>query len=192
MLITGKGRKEINLAGGVTFNEAKHEYYRNGKTLSGVTGRICRRMNLEYGGSLAGEACASGSHIHAKVQEWINSSVLNSVHPDVVWIAKALENKYKGEERYTAYSEVLVTDGMGIASAIDVLVVRPDGKLDLFDIKTGSVKPEYLAWQLGVYSYFCLLENKEVNRCFCLASKDHLVYNIKARSVEDVKNLLYC
>ena len=181
----------INLAPGVQFNELEHTYYKAGKKLNGVTGRISSRMGLSYGGEIVKEYCEAGSYLHSWVQEWINTGKLSSVHPDAVYVKQALEKKYAGEEQFICFSEVLVTDNIGTSSAVDILVLRPDGKLDLFDIKTGAVKPEYLGWQLGCYAYFCNLAGYEVNSCWCIASRDHMLYKIKPRSAEDIKVLLY-
>lgn len=191
MLVVGNSRKQINLAPGVTFNEALHEYYKSGKKLSGVTGRIGKRLGLSYGGEAVKNACEQGSYLHGWIQEWINTGKLNSVHPDAVYVKDALEKKYSGEERFVCYSEVLVTDNIGTSSAIDIMVLRPDNTLDIYDIKTGVVKPDYLSWQLGCYAYFCSLMNYKVHRCYCIASRDHMIYSIKPRSEEDIKNLLY-
>lgn len=191
MLVIGKGRKQLNLAPGVQFNEAKHEYYKSGKSLSGVTGKISSHLGLNYGGAAVGEYCESGSYLHSWIQDWINSGELKSVHPDATFIVSALKNKYKDESKYVCYSEVLVTDGKGISSAVDVMVVRPDGSLDLYDIKSNAVKPEYLSFQLGCYAYFCSLAGYKVNSCACIAAKDHLIYRIKPRGKEDIERLLY-
>lgn len=191
MLIVGNQRKQINLAPGVQFDEAEHTYTKSGKQLSGVTGRISARLGLKYGGEVVKEKCEAGAYLHKWIQDWINSGSLSSVHPDAVFVKNALEDKYKGDEKYICYSEVLVTDSIGTSSAVDIMVLRPDGTLDLYDIKSGAVKPEYLAWQLGTYAYFCSLMGYKVHACYCAAAKDHLIYRIKPRGTEDIKTLLY-
>lgn len=191
MLVIGKNREKLNLAPGVQFNETEHTYFRNGKQLNGVTGKISKHLGLKYSGDMVAEYCESGSYLHSWIQDWINKGTLETVHPDAVYVTEALKKKYSGDETYVCYSEVLVTDNKGISSAVDVMVVRPDGSLDLFDIKSGAVKPDYLSLQLGCYAYFCSLAGRKVNACYCLASKDHMTYRIKPRSEEDIKKLLY-
>lgn len=191
MLVVGNQRKQINLAPGVQFDEAEHKYSKSGVSLTGVTGRISSRLGLKYGGEVVKEKCEAGAFLHKWIQDWINTGKLSTVHPDAVFIKKALEKRYDGDDRYICYSEVLVTDSIGTSSAVDVMVVRPDGTLDLFDIKSGAVKPEYLAWQLGTYAYFCSLAKYEVHGCYCIAAKDHQIYKIKPREPSDIKALLY-
>lgn len=190
MLITGTGN--LSLAPGVVFNEAAHTYFCKGKKFNGVTGRISRHLGLKYtDDAFMKERCDNGSNIHKWVSDWIVTSKFQTVHPDAVWIKKALESRYNGPEEYIAYSEVLVSDGIGTSSAIDVLIKNPAGTCDILDIKTGAVKPDYLAWQLGIYKYFLSLQGLEVNNCWCIASKDKMFYKILPRGTDDVKKLLY-
>lgn len=183
---------EYSLAPGLIFNEDEHTYFYKGKKFNGVTGKISKRLGLNYSAdNIMENRCEGGSYIHKWVSDWIRNGDFNTVHPDAVWIKQGLERKYAGPEEYVAYSEVLVSDGIGTSSAIDILIRRPDGSFDILDIKTGAVKTEYLSWQLGVYKYFLSLAGLKVTNCWCTASKDRMFYKILPRSEDDVKKLLY-
>jgi hypothetical protein len=87
-------------------------------------------------------------------------------------------------------SEVLVWDLKDYASAVDI-IVEHDGIYDLYDIKTGAFKPEYLAWQLGCYKWFLELQGKVVGKCTCICVHDKMFYRVLPRDMNDVKTLLY-
>ena len=191
MLYVGKGRRSF--APGVSFNEALHIYTRSGHTLSGVTGKICERMKLNFkdAENLVVERCDEGSQVHKWIQEWIDGGVMNTIHPKALWVKKELTRRYSDcDMNALAMSEVLITDFGKYASAIDI-VVEHNKVYDLFDIKTGAFKPEYLAWQLGIYKTWLEMQGKTVGRCYCICTKDEMFYKVLPRSADDVKALLY-
>lgn len=191
MLVVGKGR--VSYAPGVSFNEMLHEYHYKGKQLSGVTRKICERMKLNFkdAENQVVERCDEGSQVHAWIQEYLNTGVMTTVHPKALWVKQELCHRYsKSDVKALAMSEVLVSDFGKYASAVDI-IVEHDGIYDLYDIKTGAFKPEYLAWQLGIYKTWLEGQGKTVGKCYCICTKDEMFYKVLPRSAEDVKALLY-
>lgn len=191
MLYVGRGRKSF--APGVSFNEALHEYTLHGKRLSGVTKKICNKLKLNYSeaGDLVAERCDEGSQVHKWIQEWIETGRFNTVHPGAKWVHDELIRRYCDDSvEALAMSEVLVYDLAQYASAVDI-IVEHGGIYDLYDIKTGKFKPDYLAWQLGIYKAWLELQGKTVGKCYCICVKDKMFYKVLPRSFEDVKVLLY-
>ena len=191
MLYVGRGRKSF--APEVSFDEALHEYTMHGRRLSGVTHKICERMKLNFkdAGSLVGERCDEGSQVHKWIQEYLDTGVMTTVHPKALWVKQELCRRYSASNvKALAMSEVLVSDFGKYASAVDI-IVEHDDIYDLFDIKTGAFKPEYLAWQLGIYKTWLEMQGKTVDKCYCICTKDEMFYKVLPRSAEDVKTLLY-
>jgi len=191
MLVVGKGR--VSYAPGVSFNEVLHEYHYRGKQLSGVTRKICERMKLNFkdAENQVIERCDEGSQVHKWIQDWIDTGVFDTIHPGAKWVHDELTRRYSSPDlRAVAMSEVLVWDLKDYASAVDI-IVEHDGIYDLYDIKTGAFKPEYLAWQLGIYKAWLELQGKVVGKTSCICTKDRLFYRVMPRSFDDVKTLLY-
>lgn len=191
MLYVGRGRKSF--APEVSFNEVLHEYTVRGRKLSGVTRKICERMKLNFkdAENLVIERCDEGSQVHKWVQEWIDTGKFDTIHPGAKWVHDELIRRYGGADvKALAMSEVLVYDLKDYASAVDI-IVEHDDVYDLYDIKTGRFKPDYLAWQLGCYKWFLELQGKKVGKCACICVHDKMFYRVLPRSTEDVKTLLY-
>lgn len=191
MLYVGRGRKSF--APEVSFNEVLHEYSIHGRKLSGVTRKICERMKLNFrdAENLVVERCDEGSQVHKWIQDWIDTGKFDTIHPGAKWVHDELIRRYGGADvKALAMSEVLVYDLKDYASAVDI-IVEHDDVYDLYDIKTGKFKPEYLAWQLGCYKWFLELQGKKVGKCVCICVHDKMFYRVLPRSTEDVKVLLY-
>lgn len=191
MLYVGRGRKSF--APGVSFNEVLHEYSVHGRKLSGVTRKICERMKLNFkdAENLVVERCDEGSQVHKWIQDWIDTGKFDTIHPGAKWIHDELIRRYGSVDiRALAMSEVLVYDLKDYASAVDI-IVEHDDVYDLYDIKTGACKLDYLAFQLGCYKWFLELQGKQVGKCYCICVKDRMFYKILPRSSEDIKVLLY-
>lgn len=186
------GHRRISLAPGVCFDPELHEYTLGGMRLSGVTSGIARELGIDYGRAegMLSDRCGEGTNIHSWVQEWVDTGVMHTVHPGALWVRDELERRYAGDEKCTVYSEVLVSDLRQYASAADI-IVEHDGIWDIWDIKTGAFKPEYLAWQLGCYSWFMSLQGLRTGRCGCLCVKDRMSYRVLPRGSCDIRRLLY-
>jgi hypothetical protein len=86
---------------------------------------------------------------------------------------------------------VLVSDFKEYASAVDI-VSEYIGGLQLYDIKKGVFKREYVTWQLSIYKYFIeKYAGRRVASCICISMKDREFYDIFPKSYEQVEKLLY-
>ena len=190
----------MTLAPGVSFDEAKHEYYYKGKRLSGVTGLIAKMLGFKMPQEFLEEHREEGIHIHKAIQNWINTGKSGSIHPTVAWITETLGYAVPGGLLEAAghismrnvFSEVLVSDLKQYASAVDIVVERGDDLLDIYDIKKGVFKRDYVTWQLSIYKYFIeKFTVRKVNGCFCICGKDREYYDIFPKPFDRVEKLLY-
>jgi len=184
----------LQLAPGVIFDEQKHEYWYKGKKLSGITGLVSKKLGLKYNGAFVGEHTEEGIHVHKAVQRWIETGDPESVHPGVQWLINNVFAYVKGTGRF--YSEVLVSDLDQYASAVDVVFQSYDMEelrvVDIFDIKKGVFKRDYVTWQLSIYKY--LIEKYTgyiVKSCSCLCLRDKEVYPIFPKDYTQVEKLMY-
>ena len=179
----------MNLAPGVSFDEAKHEYWYKGKQLSGITGLVAKKLGLKYSNTFVGEHAEEGIHIHKAIQKWIETGKVESVHPGVAWIIGQLE---RSKEITSLLSEVLISDFKQYASAVDVVEMNGDGSVCIYDIKKGKFNREYVTWQLSIYKYLIEKTTKfKVSSCMCIAVKDKDVYKIFPKKPEEVHGVLY-
>jgi hypothetical protein len=75
---------------------------------------------------------------------------------------------------------------------VDIVAEAEEGGLEIFDIKKGVFKREYVTWQLSIYKYF--IENYsgyQVANCACICMKDKEYYEIYPYDREKVEGLLY-
>lgn len=175
---------------GLHFYAEGHEYFYNGVQLSGVTGKIGKRLKKNFDTHAVEEGRSQGSHVHGAIEDFIRTGKRTSVHPDVLWAINELEGFI--EQGHRLYSEVLVSDFKKYASAIDIVDFVGEKDVFIFDTKAGNFSRDYVSWQLGVYKYF--LESTtdfRVKKCFCMSTKDHDFYPIIPRDEEDVQGLLY-
>ena len=182
----------LYLAPGVTFNEERHEYHKNGKQLSGVTGVIGDYLGISFPETFVGEARGEGLHVHKTIEEWIDNphQRVNSVHPAVLWLTKTVVDACK-EKPIALYSEVLVSDGFQYASSVDIIAELPDGKLHLFDMKRSFKRPS-VTLQLSMYKYFIeKYTDREVAALTCASFRDKDYFPIFARTPREVERILY-
>lgn len=156
--------KRIELTdSGVLFNKELHEYWLDGKQLSGITGMLQRQLfPNEFDGipeSKINEAARYGTEVHESIEMfdtfWINDGTVEVQD----YISLCNENNLVHER-----SEYTVTDGKDWASNIDKVYRSSDETFSLGDIKTygtmTSAKIEKARWQLSIYAYFFELQNK--------------------------------
>jgi hypothetical protein len=182
---------KIDLAPGVVFNEARHEYHLKGRQLSGVTGVIGKRLGTKMPEQFVDEVRNEGLHVHHAIEDWIGSGLTkcNSIHPGVMWMTQTLLDHCVGPKQL--FAEVLVSDLQQYASAVDIVVLTTYGKLDLFDMKR-SFKRTSVTWQLSIYKYFIeKFTDYEVGKLWCAAFRDKEYYPVFAKSAEEVEGLLY-
>ena len=84
----------LMLAKGVEFIEDKHEYWYNGKQLSGITGIISKKLGLKMPKEFVEEHQMEGIHVHKAVQKWIETGNPDSVHPGVKWLIETLYRQF--------------------------------------------------------------------------------------------------
>lgn len=149
---------------GVIFNEEKHEYWLNGKQLSGITEMLQRQLFPdEYSGipwQIVKKAGEYGSDVHKRIEkfdsEWINDGTQEVL--DYIQICK--EHGLTHEK-----SEYTITDGKTWASNIDKVFRVGEDTFDLADIKTygrmDKTKLTKVQWQLSIYAYMFELVNKK-------------------------------
>ena len=182
---------EICLAPGVIFDGTKHEYWYNGKQLSGITGVLSKKLGLKNSNEFTGEHQEEEIHVHKAVQKWIETGDSGSVHPGVQWVVEVLDTLKK---EVCFFSEVLVSDFKKYASPVDIVYVTLSGKkaLNIADLKTGKFNRDYATWQLSIYKY--LIEKYsdwDVNECTVLCFQDKEAYPIVSKDAVQVEKLLY-
>ena len=147
---------------GVLFNKELHEYWLDGKQLSGITGMLQRQLfPNEFEGipeSKINEAARYGTEVHESI-EMFDSFWINDGTQEVLdYITICNENNLVHER-----SEYTVTDGENWASNIDKVYRTSDDTFSLGDIKTyrtmTPAKLEKARWQLSIYAYFFELQN---------------------------------
>jgi hypothetical protein len=177
----------INLAPGVEFDEEKHEYWKAGRRLSGVTGLITKKLRLSMPDEYLEEHQIEGIHIHQATKQWIDTGESGSVHPGVAWIVACFLGRREG-----LHGEVLVSDGKRHASSVDIVDDLGTGELDIYDIKKGVFKRDYCSWQLSIYKYFIeTFTVCKVRKCEVLCVKDKEIYPIFTKDAKQVEELLY-
>lgn len=152
----------------VFFDELSHTYLLDGeKMLIGVTSLMKKHgLSPDYSGipeATLKKAAEEGTSIHKEIEDYDNGlSVLRTplIEEYVSLGLKFVQNEY------------LVSDNTMVASLIDA-VYKGKGKngFILVDYKsTQKVHKRSLAWQLGIYRVFFLLQNPgaEVEGCYCL------------------------
>jgi hypothetical protein len=187
---------KLVLAPHVDFDAGKHEYWYEGKQLSGVTGLISKKLGLRMPQEFVEEHQEEGIHVHRAVQKWIETGDPESIHPGVRWLTGSFCSETgtvfdaaTGKPANT-YSEVLVTDFEQYASAVDI-VSEKNNSYVIYDIKKGNFNREYVTWQLSVYKYFIEKYAGEVIACTCICMKDREYYKIFPKPLGQVEKLLY-
>jgi hypothetical protein len=187
---------KLEFAPGVRFDAALHQYWKNGKQLSGVTGVIGKHLGIKYHEGTVAEARGEGLHVHGAIQEWIDAGCDPghevSIHPGVVWLTTTLIRECGGRENIkNIYSEVLVSDGFMYASSVDIIVETVLGKLILLDTKRSFKRPS-VTIQLNMYKY--LVEKyggREVEKLICACFGDQDYYPISIRSHAESEKIFY-
>lgn len=148
-------RIELQNYPGLVFMEEPHEYYLDGVQLSGITSIIQKLFPTEYEGvssNILNAAQNYGKDIHKKLE---NHDVLWDSDMDSIelqdYISICKENGLVHEA-----SELLISDGKEVASAIDKVYRVSDDTFSIADVKclygkiTGE-KLERCRWQLSIY-----------------------------------------
>lgn len=166
--------KRIELTdSGVLFNKELHEYWLDGKQLSGITGMLQRQLfPNEFDGipeAMLQEAAQYGTEVHESIEAFDSFWINDGTQEVQDYISLCNENNLVHER-----SEYTVTDGKDWASNIDKVYRVSDDVFSLGDIKTygtmTSDKIEKARWQLSIYAYFFELQNNgaKVDKLFIL------------------------
>lgn len=141
----------------VTFNPGPHTYTtKDGRPLSGVTSLLRRHMFAHKYDDIPGfvlkKAAERGTSVHSRIQLCDSLGVIPADDPEI-----QAYNVFKEKYGVKAIAnEYLVTDGVNVASCIDVVY----DDLSLCDIKTTSrLDMDYLSWQLSIYAYLFEFQN---------------------------------
>lgn len=166
----------------VVFDEEAHTYSFEGKALKGVTGTLCTLMHKAFPDTDKVKlATMYGSDVHKEVERYFNNNS-NLLSTDGAKTVVSLLNDFCVVHNITdkkVESEVMVSDFIGTASKVDVVLKTKDASY-LFDIKTTSTfdRP-YCTAQLSVYKKLyesCYSEN--VKGLFVLGTKSKRIFRI--------------
>lgn len=184
----------------VQFDEENHKYFYNGKELHGVTGAIGKLMNKNFPDTDTVKlATMYGSDVHKEIENYFNKheNYFNDSELSTEgarWIVDTLKDfcSFVAENIQGIECEVMVSDFIGTASKVDIVVRQRDGKAWLFDIKTTShFNREYCSLQLSVYKKL-YEENygETVEGMFVLGTKSKRRFRILDQGETKVQKLL--
>lgn len=175
----------------LVFDEQTHTYFFQGKQLSGITG-LLKKSSLSSGENLPDRlaiASVKGKKIHKAVEIALKTRRLPK-DEDALWCIHSLLLLYPSLSSMRVDSELLVSDFVNFASAVDI-VVHGRSFVDIFDIKTGNFDADYCASQLGFYVWLLKVSrNITVRYCYVLATKDRTIYPICPISEKEIRVIL--
>jgi hypothetical protein len=147
----------------VVFNEEEHTYWYQGRELHGVTGAIGKLMGKKFPDTDNVKiATMYGSDVHKEVENYFNKHEYKFNDSELStkgaqWIIDELRRftvlAEEGEDKLDMIEcEVMVSDFIGTASKVDIVLRTKQNKVWLFDIKTTTTfdRP-YCSLQLSVY-----------------------------------------
>ena len=176
---------------GLTFYPEKHEYFYNGKKLSGITGMIGKKLKKNFEHSFVEEGRSQGQHVHEAIETFIKTGKIITVHTAANWAIAELAKIMKSGK--TLYSEVLVSDFNEFATAIDILaVVNGTKDVILVDTKAGVFSRDYVTIQLSIEK--AMIEETtdfHVKEAWCISTRDREFYPIFFKGKDEMKSLLY-
>lgn len=180
----------------VVFNQEKHTYTLNGKSLSGITGMIHSQLFPYEYDNVSSEtlqnAAEYGTFIHDTC-ELIDEIGIESDIQEAVFYKDIVERYGLLHEA----SEYLVSDEEHFASCIDKVYREGKNEFTLADIKTTSkFNEEYVRWQLSIYAYLFELQNPECKAVrllgLWLRPDKYQVYEVERIPKEYVLKLIDC
>lgn len=175
----------------LVFDEQTHTYFFQGKQLSGITG-LLKKSSLPSGFEMPGlleAASKKGKQIHKAVETALKTRRLPK-DEDALWCIRSLQKLYPALSSMWVDSELLVSDFVNFASAVDIVVYGRDF-VDIFDIKTGNFDADYCSAQLGFYVWLLKISrDMDVRRCYVLSTKDRTIYPIYPISEKEIRIIL--
>ena len=183
---------DVTIDRGISFDEEAHRYFCNGKELPGITAIVGRRVGKVFSEgcrNLPVVHCATnrGSRVHQLAEDYFRFGYPITASKDAAFIVETIDSLYPSSS-HLRIPEMLVSDRENVATAIDLVVVKPTGDAVIFDYKTGNFDREYCSWQLGFGKYLFELEGDvKVTEAYVIATKESHVYKIRPKSEELVK-----
>lgn len=177
----------------VIFEPVAHEYWLDGKLLSGITGMLQRQLfpnefdNIPR--YIIDAAADYGTCVHSSVEQFDANFTNDGTQEvaDYIDICKSYGLVHEA-------SEYLVSDGKHWASQIDKVYRVADDTFSIGDIKTyGAMTSEKLAktrWQLSIYAYFFELQNRKakVDKLFIIRLRNKMK---KDGTFDHVKEIVF-
>ena len=186
----GKLIKMDNRIHQVVFDEAKHEYWYEGKKLKGITGTISDMIGKKFPKTDAVFlAAVAGSEVHKEVEKFFKYKK-EPLSSQASYVCKTIKDFLPDA---VVYSEVLVSDFVGTASCIDIVLTDKEEKICcLFDIKTTSTfDRKYCTMQLSVYKYlYEKVYERKVNGLYVINTRHRRIYKILPLSDKAVEKIL--
>lgn len=176
---------------GVIFNEELHEYWLDGKQLSGITETLRKQLHPNMYSSIPKrileQAAQYGTSIHKSIEEFQKNWINNGTQEVQDFIQICKDNSLIHES-----SEYTVSDGKNWASNIDQVFRVSDDTFSLADIKTYSKmtaeKMELARYQLSCYAYFFEMQNKKakVDRLYIIHLRNKTMKSGKVEHISDL------
>lgn len=182
----------------VIFDEENHKYFYNGVELHGVTGAIGKAMGKNFPDTNTVKIAAMyGSDVHKDVENYFNQHGFRFNDTELSsesarWVVEELKDFCSNVSVSGIECEVMVSDFIGTASKVDVVVRSKDNRAWLFDIKTTSTfdRP-YCSLQLSIYKK--LFEDNygmKVEGLYVLATKIKRKFKILEQEESKIQKLL--
>ena len=176
---------------GVLFNEELHEYWLDGKQLSGITEALRKQLHPDMYSAIPKrileQAAQYGTSVHKSIEEFQKNWVNNGTQEVQDFIQICKDNSLIHES-----SEYTVSDGKNWASNIDQVFRVSDDTFSLADIKTYSKmtaeKLELARYQLSCYAYFFEMQNKKakVDRLYIIHLRNKTMKSGKVEHISDL------
>lgn len=177
---------------GVLFNEELHEYWLDGRQLSGLTEALRRQLHPNMYSSIPrrilAQAAEHGTSVHKSIEDFQKNWINNGTQEVQDFIRLCKDNSLVHEA-----SEYTVTDGKNWASNIDQVFRISNDTFSLADIKTYSKmtaeKLELARYQLSCYAMFFEMQNKKakVDKLYVIHLRNR---TMKSGKVEHVSELI--
>lgn len=190
---------------GVLYEDSTHQYFYDGRELSGITGMLHQyvfpNMYSNVNEEVLKKAAEKGTIIHEQVELFASLGIEPASESVKAFVAYIKKNGYEIID-----SEYVLRIGEDHASAIDLVMHKddaPDDEVEIWDIKgTYSVNKEYVRWQNSMYKFGfeTLNPHLKVTRICCMWLRDDekrgtickLIPLGKPRPASDVKELFRC
>ena len=180
----------------VAFNEEEHTYWYQGHELHGITGAIGKLMGKEFPDTDTVKlATIYGKDVHSEVEHYFNEGRKDLSSEGAKWVVQTVSEWTKSIEEdkvESIESEVMVSDFIGTASKVDLVLRTFGGKVVLFDIKTtSSFDREYCSLQLSVYKrLYEACYGGTVTAMYVLGTKSQRAFRILEKPSTKVDKIL--